>query len=239
MADDLESVTQDGLSRRSFLKTLGTAGLGTVALPAGLGGGVAVAAEDTSATATGAGAAPVASAKMLSGNIPIELKLNGKVQQVTVETRTTLLDALRMKLDMTGSKLVCDRGTCGACTVLMDGMPVTGCMVLAIDAVGHEITTVEGLSLGADLHPVQKAFVEADALQCGFCTPGFVVATKAALDKKPDASLHEFQELIAGNICRCGTYNHIFKAAGKAQTMLSGSDRIASELTQLSSGKEA
>ncbi|MGI8907255.1 MAG: (2Fe-2S)-binding protein [Candidatus Sumerlaeaceae bacterium] len=235
MSEELDTQAPDGLSRRTFLKTVSTAGIGSIALP----GALLPNSAEAAAAQSPAGEAGQAGARILRGDIAIELKLNGKSHPVTVETRTTLLDALRMKLDMTGSKLVCDRGTCGACTVLMDGKPVTSCMVLAIDAQGHEITTVEGLSLGDDLHPVQKAFVEADALQCGFCTPGFVVAAKAALDKKPDASLGEFQELIAGNLCRCGTYNHIFKAAAKAQTMLSGSDRIASDLALLSAGKEA
>jgi xanthine dehydrogenase YagT iron-sulfur-binding subunit len=230
MPDEIEPQTDTGLTRRSFLKTLGTAGLGTIAIP--LVGEETHAADTTSATAA---APPDASgsAQVYKNTAALELRINGKAQQVTVEPRTTLLDTLRMKLDLTGSKLVCDRGTCGGCTVLMDGKPVTSCMVLAIDAQGHEITTIEGLSLGADLHPVQKAFVERDALQCGFCTPGFVVATKAALEKIPDASLQQFKEEISGNICRCGTYNHIFEAAARAQTAMNGSKRIADELAAM------
>jgi aerobic-type carbon monoxide dehydrogenase small subunit (CoxS/CutS family) len=233
----LDKQAQDGLSRRSFLKTLGTAGLGTIAMPGLLPEAAEAADAESSGTSTNAAAAP-GGATILRGSVPIELKLNGKSHQVTVEPRTTLLDALRTKLDMTGSKQVCDRGTCGACTVIMDGKPVTSCMVLAVDAQNHQITTVEGLSLGEELHPVQQAFVETDALQCGFCTPGFIVATKAALDSRPNASLHEFQELIAGNICRCGTYNHIFKAAAKAQVAMGGKDQIARDLAALA-GKEA
>jgi len=125
----------------------------------------------------------------------------------------TLLEALRGPLGLTGAKLVCDRGACGACTVHLDGAPVNACMMLAIDARGHEIITVEGLGTPARMHPVQRAFVESDALQCGFCTPGMVMSVTAALAANPAPTLDDVKHAVAGNICRCGTYPHVFKAA--------------------------
>jgi xanthine dehydrogenase YagT iron-sulfur-binding subunit len=132
------------------------------------------------------------------------------VRRLAVEPRVTLLRALREHLGLTGTKLVCDRG---ACTVHLDGKPVTSCMVLAIDARGHEITTIEGLGTPDHLNPVQAAFVEADALQCGFCTPGMVMSVAAALEENPALSIDGIKRAVAGNICRCGTYPHVFKAA--------------------------
>jgi len=128
----------------------------------------------------------------------------------------TLLDALRNHLDLTGAKQVCDRGGCGGCTVLLDGLPVKSCMMLAVDAEGHEITTVEGLGTPEKMSPVQQAFVEKDALQCGFCTPGFVVAATALLAKNPDPTLDQIKHGLSGNLCRCGTYGRIFEAVQSA-----------------------
>ena len=125
----------------------------------------------------------------------------------------TLLRALRENLGLTGTKLVCDRGSCGACTVHLDGKPVTSCMMLAVDARGHDVTTIEGLGTPARIHPVQAAFVAADALQCGFCTPGMVMSVAAALNQNPGADLAEIRHATSGNICRCGTYPHVFQAA--------------------------
>lgn len=208
MNDDSEDKPSRGFSRRSFLKGLGTVGIGTLALPDnGIIGAADAQAQD----------APPAGPAVLKGPVPITLKINGQEHKLTVETRTTLLDALRMHLDLTGAKLVCDRGTCGACTVFVGEHIVTSCMMLAVDAQGQEIRTIEGLAKGDELHPVQAAFVEADALQCGFCTPGFVMACTSVLEKNPSASLDEIKEGIAGNICRCGTYNRIFDAALSAQ----------------------
>jgi aerobic-type carbon monoxide dehydrogenase small subunit (CoxS/CutS family) len=146
------------------------------------------------------------------------LKVNGAAKTVTVEPRVTLLRALRNHLDLTGAKEVCDRGGCGACTVLLDGEPVCSCLMLAADAVGREITTVEGLGTPEKMSPVQAAFVECDALQCGFCTPGFVVASTAFLNKNksPNPSLDEIKAGLAGNLCRCGTYGRVFEAVQKA-----------------------
>jgi xanthine dehydrogenase YagT iron-sulfur-binding subunit len=211
MADNVTKPDERaGLSRRTFLKGISGAGLGAVALPAtGLLG-----ADLDSATTTTAQQEPAPG--VIKGTVPIQLKVNGASHELKVEPRTTLLDALRNQLDLTGSKQVCDRGTCGACTVLMDGKPVTACMVLAIDAQGAEIQTIEGLADGDHLDPVQQAFIECDALQCGFCTPGMIMSTKATLAAHPQPTLEQIQEGLAGNICRCGTYNRIFEAAAKA-----------------------
>jgi aerobic-type carbon monoxide dehydrogenase small subunit (CoxS/CutS family) len=185
-------------SRRSFLKTAGAS-----AAVSTLAGGMADAAPP-----------PV----LGPDAVPLSLKVNGAVKTVTVEPRVTLLRALRNHLDLTGAKEVCDRGGCGACTVLLDGEPVCSCLMLAADAVGHEITTVEGLGTPDALSPLQAAFVECDALQCGFCTPGFVVAGTALLERSAgkSPSLEEIQAGLAGNLCRCGTYGRIFEAVQKA-----------------------
>jgi xanthine dehydrogenase YagT iron-sulfur-binding subunit len=140
------------------------------------------------------------------GKVPVALNVNGKRLSASLEPRVTLLDALREKFEITGPKRVCDRGTCGACTVLMGNKTVYSCSVLAIEAQGKPIVTTEGLAPGNALHPVSKAFVDHDAQQCGFCTPGFVIATKAFLDKHPDATRDEINRGLGGNFCRCGTY---------------------------------
>lgn len=210
-----------GVTRRSFLKGMG---LGTMALPAAGILGATEAQAETTATTVGPTTAPP---RVLSGEIPFKLSINGKPYEFKAEVRTTLLDALRNWLDLTGTKLVCDRGTCGACTVLMNGKQVNSCMVLAIDAQGSEITTIEGLSKEGQLHPIQAAFVEADAQQCGFCTPGMVMACKATFDKHPDATMDDIREGLSGNICRCGTYNRIFEAAMKAKSVMAGTKVVA------------
>src|SRR5262245_60684806 len=143
------------------------------------------------------------------GPVPVALTVNGKHLTGTVEPRVTLLDALRERFDITGPKRVCDRAECGACTVLIDGRPVYSCTTLAIEAQGKEIVTPEGLGGGERAHAVQSAFVNNDAQQCGFCTPGFTVATKAFLDKNPRASDADVAHGLAGNLCRCGTYRGI------------------------------
>ena len=140
------------------------------------------------------------------GKVPISLNINAKKYSAEVEPRVTLLDTLRNELELTGSKRVCDRASCGACTVIVDGKAVYSCTMLAIDAQNKKITTVEGLMDGDKLHPVQQAFVDNDAQQCGFCTPGFVVACKAFLDKHPHPTPEELGTGLGGNLCRCGTY---------------------------------
>jgi xanthine dehydrogenase YagT iron-sulfur-binding subunit len=143
------------------------------------------------------------------GKVAVELSINGKKHQLQIEPRVTLLDAMRDDLEITGAKRVCDRAECGACTVLLDGKVVYACSVLAIEAQGKAITTVESLMQGDQLHPIQQAFVDNDASQCGFCTSGFVVATKAFLDKHPDPSAEDVRRGLSGNLCRCGTYHGI------------------------------
>jgi xanthine dehydrogenase YagT iron-sulfur-binding subunit len=143
------------------------------------------------------------------GPVAVALTVNGRRLAGEVEPRVTLLDALREHFDITGPKRVCDRAECGACTVLIDGRAVYSCTTLAIEAQGKEIVTAEGLGGGERPHPVQSAFVNNDAQQCGFCTPGFTVATKAFLDKNPHASDAEVAHGLAGNLCRCGTYRGI------------------------------
>jgi xanthine dehydrogenase YagT iron-sulfur-binding subunit len=148
--------------------------------------------------------------------VPITLTVNDKAYKLSVEPRQTLLRALRNQLDLTGTKEICDRGACGGCSVLLDGKLVNSCMLLAVDAVGRKVTTIEGLSKGDKLHPIQEAFVKHDALQCGFCTPGMVMACKSLLDKEKNPSLVQIKKGLSGNICRCGTYNNIFTAVQTA-----------------------
>jgi xanthine dehydrogenase YagT iron-sulfur-binding subunit len=149
------------------------------------------------------------------GKVPIELTVNGKKQALQLEPRVTLLDALRDHLDITGAKRVCDRAECGSCTVIMDGKAVYACAVLAIEAQGKPIVTVESFMDGDKLHPIQQAFVDNDASQCGFCTPGFVAAFKAFVDKHPHATPEEIRRALSGNLCRCGTYHGLQLAAAQ------------------------
>lgn len=190
------------LSRRSFLK-----GAGGVAAAGGVLSAQAEAAEAASAVQT------------LSGTIEVALQINGQERTLRCEPRTTLLSALRDRLEpaLTGAKQVCDMGSCGACTVMIDGKPAYSCLTLAVQCRGKEVTTVEGLGSPEAMSDVQEAFCEKDGMMCGFCTPGFVVATHAALDRKPEADLEELKYELSGNICRCGTYPHVFDAAQAAQ----------------------
>jgi aerobic-type carbon monoxide dehydrogenase small subunit (CoxS/CutS family) len=150
----------------------------------------------------------------------ISLKVNGLERSAEVEPRTTLLDLVREEFGLTGAKLGCDIQVCGACTLLLDGKPVSACSFLAVDADGCEVLTVEGLSANGKLHPVQEAFMEFGALQCGYCTSGFILSAKALLDECPRPSEEQIRDYLAGNFCRCGCYQEIMQAvknvAGKS-----------------------
>jgi len=192
-----------GPSRRSFLKGVGIASAG------------AAVADKFWTTEEAKAHRTEANAALLAGTNPIVLNVNGEKKSVQVEPRTTLLNALRNHLEprITGPKLVCDMGSCGSCTVLLDGKPVYSCLVLAVDAVGKPIATVEGLGSPEKLNPVQAAFVEHDGLMCGFCTPGFVTTISAYLKQNPNPTLAEVREACKGNFCRCGAYPRVFEAA--------------------------
>ena len=159
------------------------------------------------------------------GPVPVTLNLNGKPVNVTVEPAVTLCDALRNYLDMTGAKRVCDRGTCGACTVIMNGKSVYSCTVLAIDAQGKNIETIEGLGGPDKMHPVSAAFWNNDAQQCGYCTPGFVMACKNFLDEHPNPSPEDIKHGLGGNLCRCGTYMGVRKAVAEAAAAMKGAKK--------------
>jgi aerobic-type carbon monoxide dehydrogenase small subunit (CoxS/CutS family) len=152
--------------------------------------------------------------------VPIQLKVNGQERGIHVEPRRTLLDALREDLGLAGTKKGCDEGTCGACTVLADGRAIYACMVLAIECEGKSIETIESLEKGGILHPIQTAFIEEDGFQCGFCTPGQIMSVKALLESNPHPEIEEIARRMEGNLCRCGAYSGILKAAQKAAELL-------------------
>jgi xanthine dehydrogenase YagT iron-sulfur-binding subunit len=188
-----------GVSRRDFLKSAGVGGLATAVTAAGVPG------DADAQTQTGPRVVG-------PGDVPVTLMVNGKRLELRIEPRVTLLDAVRNRADLTGSKRVCDRGTCGACTMIVDGRTVYSCSTLAIDVQGKAIRTVDGLSTGTTLHPVQQAFCDVDALMCGFCTPGFVMAATALLERFPNPTPEQARRGLDGNVCRCGTFVRIMEA---------------------------
>lgn len=194
-------------SRRSFLKGASAAAVGSAALHA-----------NTDAQQDG----PKTYA---TGQHAIALSVNGKEQNLQVEPRTTLLDALRDTLDLTGAKKGCDRGACGGCTVHVDGLPVNSCLMLALDAQGTQITTVEGIGKPGEDHPLVEEFARCDAMQCGFCTPGMVMSSLHCLQKNAAPDRATVQRAIAGNICRCGTYGRICEAVESAAARMQGGKR--------------
>ncbi|OGQ83472.1 MAG: hypothetical protein A3F90_02970 [Deltaproteobacteria bacterium RIFCSPLOWO2_12_FULL_60_19] len=145
----------------------------------------------------------------------IRLRVNGMDRTVEVAPRTSLLEAVRDQLGLTGAKLGCDMQVCGACTLLLDGKPVSACSFLAVDADGSELTTIEGLAAGDRLHPLQEAFMDCGALQCGYCTSGFILTAKALLDEQPRPSEEQIKDYLGGNFCRCGCYQEIIQAVKK------------------------
>jgi aerobic-type carbon monoxide dehydrogenase small subunit (CoxS/CutS family) len=169
------------------------------------------------AIAVGAGArdAPAETGSVGPGPAPLELKVNGTIHKLSIEPRVTLVNALRDRIGLTGTKSVCGRGACGACTVLVDGQAVCSCLTLAHEVAGREIMTIEGLAKDGRLSPIQQAFVDADALQCGFCTSGMIMSCKVLLDGNPKPSRAEIRTAVSGNLCRCGTYPHVIDAVEK------------------------
>jgi len=196
-----DTLRNSGVSRRGFLKGMG---VGTAAA------GVITAVQPI------AEAAANDDGVQGPGAVPLVLQVNGQSRKLSVEPRVTLLDALRNRLDVTGPKKVCDRATCGACTVLVDGKPVYACTLLALEAEGRAITTIEGIGSPDNLSVVQKAFMDHDASQCGFCTPGFVTAATVFVREHPNATVEQVRAGLGGNLCRCGTYAGILLAVSEA-----------------------
>jgi len=188
---------QPGMSRRGFLSSVSA--------------GAAVAVSLTEAPP-----APAQEIAAVGNTATVNLRINGSSRKIVVEPRWSLLYVLRDVLGLTGTKIGCDRGECGACTVLIDGRTRYACMTLAVEAQGHEITTLEGLMDGEKLGPVQQAFAEEDAFQCGFCTPGQILAVEGLLRHTPDPTIDQIRHGLSGNLCRCAAYKHIFNAASRA-----------------------
>ena len=189
--------SHEGISRRGFLSSVSA------------GAVVAVSLKDTLD-------APAQEIEAVGKPISINLTVNGSIRKVLVEPRWSLAYVLREVLGLTGTKIGCERGECGACTVLIDGKPRYSCMTLAVEAEGLPITTVEGLLNGDKLGPVQQAFAEEDAFQCGFCTSGQIMAVEGLLRSNPSPTFDQIRTGVSGNLCRCGAYKHIFSAAAKA-----------------------
>ncbi len=206
MEKKLSQKTKGGVTRRDFIKGMGTGAIGTAVLPPLLGQTVA----------TRKGRVPVYDRKTIT------LTVNGQKTTLEVAANETLLDVLRGRLELTGSKKICDRGECGGCTVHLDGDPVYACMFLAIRADGRSVKTVEGLARGDRLHPVQEAWIEKDGYQCGYCTPGFLMAVSALLEKNPDPTRDEIRQALSGNLCRCGNYAKIYAAVETAARKMKG-----------------
>jgi len=204
MASKDDSKERINVGRRTFLKSTGVAGLAASVV------GQTAATAQTGPPAVG------------PGEVPVRLTVNGRQVNLMIEPRVTLLDALRMRADMTGNKRGCDRGACGACTMLVDGRPIYSCSTLAIDVQGKQIRNVDGLANGNTLHPVQQAFCDKDALMCGFCTPGFVMASVGLLEKYPNPTPEQIRKGLDGNICRCGTFSRIFEAVSSVKGVRRG-----------------
>jgi aerobic-type carbon monoxide dehydrogenase small subunit (CoxS/CutS family) len=208
------------VSRRSFIQTLGAS--------------AAAGAIQAKAEAAIAATKPDGPALLGPDPIAIELTINGKATPMTIDPATTLLEALRMHAGLTGSKEVCDRGSCGGCSVIIDGKLHVSCMMLAVDAVGWPVTTIEGLAKGDKLDPVQEAFIKHDGMQCGFCTPGLVMASRSLLNDIPKPTLDQIKHWLSGNICRCGCYTNIFNAVLEA----SGQPPVMDSNVPLAAGME-
>ena len=217
----MSDIPKGGFTRRGFLKGAGIATATTVV-------------ETTHALARELKETRSDPGVLGPAALPIKLHVNGQEHTVMVEPRYTLAATLRDNIGLTGTKVVCDRGSCSACTVWVDDVPSLACMTLAIDAVGRKITTIEGLSSNGEMHPVQVAFVKHDAMQCGFCTPGMVMSCAALLKRTPHPTLGDVKHATSGNLCRCGTYPKVFAA-----TLDAAGDPKLAGLVTLSSGREA
>ncbi|UCH92350.1 MAG: (2Fe-2S)-binding protein [Candidatus Aminicenantes bacterium] len=193
-----EDSEPQNISRRKFIKGVGTGVIGGTIIPGVLTSEPAKKKQETS--------------QPHEGKVLLPLKVNGKAIRVLVEPRTTLAQLLRDQLNLIGAKITCNHGECGTCTVLLDGKAIYSCHILALDAAGKEVTTIEGLLNGEKLHPLQEAFIEHDGFQCGFCTPGQIMAARALLLKHPKPTTEQVKEGMAGNLCRCSSYPHIVKS---------------------------
>ena len=194
---------RQGMTRRGFLQWMGAGAVASASVGKG-------------------SAQPVAEATEPGEMTRVSLLINGRRHRLLVEPRWSLLFVIRERLGLTGTKAGCERGECGACTVLINGQPRYACMTLVTEAEGMEITTLEGLMKGESLGQVQQAFVEHDAFQCGYCTPGQIMATEGLLRVNPNPSLDEIRQGLSGNLCRCGAYAHIFKAVRRAAELRKG-----------------
>jgi len=193
------------ISRRKFIKGVSGGLAGTAVITTGVLAGDKKIQEETATDAE---------------KVKVKLNVNGNYYNLFIEPRVTLVEAIRDKIGLTGTKIVCNNGECGGCTVLMDRRPVYSCLILAVDAQGTKIETIEGLKKKGKLHPVQEAFIKQDAFQCGFCTPGQILTTKAFLEKNPSPDDEAIKRAMSGNLCRCGAYNHIVKAVKEASKNL-------------------
>lgn len=198
-SDNSSGINEGGSTRRAFLAQLGLGGAGLAAVPY--------------FTKAEVQTIPVAEADM----IKVTMSVNGKKQMLTIDSRVTLLDALREKLDLTGTKKGCDHGQCGACTVLVDNRRINSCLRLTAMCEGAEITTIEGLAKGENLHPMQEAFIKHDAYQCGYCTPGQICSAVGLMQEGRAKTDADIRESMSGNICRCGAYQHILDAIKDVQ----------------------
>lgn len=194
-----DSNFKKGFSRRSFIRGAGLSTAGSVLMTTEV-----FSFEYEDGFAKGQEYGP--------GAMTIQMKVNGKIVSLSVEPRTTLASALRDHLELTGTKVVCDRGSCSACTVYLDGQPVNSCMMSVFDVADKEVTTIEGIAEEGELHPVQEAFIEHDASQCGYCTPGMVMSCVHLYETNANPTLEDVKKATRGNLCRCGTYPHVFKA---------------------------
>ena len=203
MGKKVDGKGQKGITRRGFFQLMGVGAM-------------------ASAATHGVGAESATEVMEPAETTKIKLLINGRRHRLLVEPRWSLLFVLREKLGLTGTKVGCERGECGACTVLINGQPRYACMTLALEAEGKEITTLEGLMKGEELGPVQQAFLEHDAFQCGYCTPGQILTVEGLLRSNPQPSIDEVRQSLSGNLCRCGAYEHIFRAVQRAAELRRG-----------------